>query len=451
MSVIKILFFIGTLLLCACATTSNVQHALKNIPQNTAIYLDPNTENNILISTPDQKLLTQYYWNRYFSPWTNQHRVLTNSDIKQAEDDYIQMFMDEPGWGSNKLPLKQIWISTLVHNMDMPSFPNHLVKAITINTTNLRVLPTQQPSFGNWHQAGEGYPFDNLQESSLAANIPVLIVQTSRDGAWSLVLTNNDLGWLPTQDVAAVNNNIISAWQKTTNYLAITQNSLPIFSTQQQFIFTSGIGAVFPFIKQNKNSFTIVVAVANSNHQATIQQALVNKSAATSIPLAITAKNIAALANNMQTTPYGWGGLYGNRDCSLTMQNLFAPFGIWLPRNSHDQARMGKVIDLKGLSATQKQIIIKKQGIPFLSLIGMPGHIVLYIGQYHDEAYVFQDVWGLHTRNLWGTEGRAIIGKTVITPLSIGQSYINVPLSLLDKATSLTLLNSHPAIISQQF
>ena len=52
--------------------------------------------------------------------------------------------------------------------------------------------------------------------------------------------------------------------------------------------------------------------------------------------------------------PYGYGGLYDNRDCSAMTRDLFAPFGLYLPRNSSEQARGGKVVPLlTGTKATE--------------------------------------------------------------------------------------------------
>lgn len=52
---------------------------------------------------------------------------------------------------------------------------------------------------------------------------------------------------------------------------------------------------------------------------------------------------------------YGWGGMFGLRDCSAMTRDLLAPFGIWLPRNSVAQARTGSVLPLEGMSTAEKK------------------------------------------------------------------------------------------------
>jgi cell wall-associated NlpC family hydrolase len=136
----------------------------------------------------------------------------------------------------------------------------------------------------------------------------------------------------------------------------------------------------------------------------------------------MTAENMAAIANELVNEPYGWGGLHGNRDCSAMVRDLFAPFGIWLPRNSAHQAKQGgSFIDLSDLSADEKEGVILAQGVPYLTLLWRPGHIMLYIGSYEGEPLVFHNMWGISTRDLLGRRGRRIVGHAAITTLHPGR------------------------------
>jgi hypothetical protein len=118
--------------------------------------------------------------------------------------------------------------------------------------------------------------------------------------------------------------------------------------------------------------------------------------------------------------PYGWGGLYGNRDCSATLQDLFTPFGIELPRNSRDQIEAGPAVDLSGLDREAKLARIREAGVPWRTLLYKPGHILLYLGELDGEPVALHTMWGVKTRGPWGREGRRVVGATVITTLSPG-------------------------------
>jgi hypothetical protein len=54
--------------------------------------------------------------------------------------------------------------------------------------------------------------------------------------------------------------------------------------------------------------------------------------------------------------------------------------------------------------------------------------------------YVFQDIWALKTFRPFQSQGREVIGKTIITPITFGKDYWNVPKNLLNKSTDLIIL-----------
>jgi hypothetical protein len=102
--------------------------------------------------------------------------------------------------------------------------------------------------------------------------------------------------------------------------------------------------------------------------------------------------------------------------------DLFAPFGVWLPRNSGQQAkRTGVFLSLRDLSPEEKEKTIIRQGIPYFTLLWLKGHIMLYIGHQDGRALVFHNFWKVKTIDAQGKEGRIIIGRAAITTLRPGQ------------------------------
>jgi hypothetical protein len=128
-----------------------------------------------------------------------------------------------------------------------------------------------------------------------------------------------------------------------------------------------------------------------------ISRAAVLPSQACLLPLPLTVRNLGLIANQMLGQPYGWGGLGGYRDCSSTTHDLFVPFGLWLPRDSVDQARAGKAISLRGLSSADKERTVLEKGKPWLTLLRSPGHIMLYIGRRDSRAAMLHNFWGVKT------------------------------------------------------
>jgi hypothetical protein len=134
-------------------------------------------------------------------------------------------------------------------------------------------------------------------------------------------------------------------------------------------------------------------------------------------PLPFTSKNVSKIAKEFYNEPYGWGGGYGCRDCSATTRDFLGVFGIFLPRNSSKQAQAGKSIYIKGLPKQTKKKKIIREAEPFRSLLYVPGHIVLYLGEYRGEPVIMHTYWGIRKND--GT--KLITGRTIITTTEPGK------------------------------
>lgn len=427
---------ISTGLLCYTYAPKQFQAYLKT-QQNALIYIEKAP--HPLITSARQNSLAQKYLTHYFSVWGDQDHVNNDEEIKQSVLNLLEQYRKDPGWDSNGYPHTSEWVNHLTHVIDLKDFPKHN-KAITVETTPLRLLPTWEPSFGDQKQAGEGYPFDNLQESWIDANTPILVLSTTLDGNWSLVLLSNAYGWIPTHALAYVDQAFIKAWTKKT-YITTIKRQVIVSSQKHNLSFTAGPGTIFPMIQEHRDLFTVLIAARNAQYYAVTKSATIHKTDAKIFPWPLTSLNLATLINQMMGITYGWGGLNGNYDCSLMVLTLFKPFGIWLPRNSLDQAKAGDRFDLTHLDKTSKLNRLKTQAFPLLTLFNLKGHVMLYLGQRNQTLFVFNSLWGFKTRSLLGSNGRSVIGKSVIMPLTIDQGYWNIPTTSLDKITSFTRID----------
>lgn len=430
----------------------NFAYALKGTPQDATAFLNKKTADVSLVTPQDLERNKNNYLQHYFSPWSPDYLqyfpelatpIHSLQELKTIEQTKADQFQEKPGFGINHLPNSKDWVKEVAGSMDLAHFPNANQKVITLTNASLRELPTTQPSFGNWHEAGEGYPFDYLQTSTTTPNTPALVIQKSSNGAWSLIIINNTYGWVPSNTLAVVDDTFIKQWQ-TNHYVTLTKNNVALADEQGNIRFTADIGKIFPQLinpteKNASDFFTTLIAVADADDHAVIKTARLSTKAATAWPIVPTPRNIAQMMNEMLNVKYGWGGMSGDCDCSFTTMDLFSSVGIWLPRNSSEQAAMGHGIDLNNLSNEKKQGIILKQGVPFLTLLHMPGHITVYIGQRNGKPYLFQTVWGVHTQ-IFGQEGRAILGDTVITPIDLGKHDFNVTETFLDRIDRMILL-----------
>lgn len=419
--------------------TNPIQQKIHEVPQNAIVILN-HQHNQYYVNRAFQKKLSNNFLNHYFEPWFNPYAIGSAKEILKDEQHTIVHTMKHSGWDENLQKHNPAWIRRIAKNMHLESFPNLRMKAITINATSLRALPSDSPMFGNPKKAGEGFPFDYLQKSYLNSNLPIYILHTTRNGAWDLVLTpERSWGWVPSKDIAIVNNRFIQAWAQKRAFVTPIEEQQPVLDSHSHFYFLTRIGEILPLVKQMPISYHVLVAVKDSMGNAEIKIAKIYKKSSKLWPLPASSKSIASLANKLLGAAYGWGGLYSYRDCSATLKDLFAPFAIWLPRSSGDQARAGHYVSLARKDSPNKAQTIMQNGIPFFTLLWLHGHIMLYIGSDQDQLYAFHSPWGVHTMKS-NTEGRILIGQAVITPLNLGQGLAEVPQTWLDKLNGFTHL-----------
>lgn len=426
------------LLTSACAGAPETIRDIRYLKQDNLFYIDKAVADRGVLNAADQRKMDANYDSMFFSPW---HRLKAHYP-KETVEAGLKKYRDNPGYGENRRKHDMSWIRDLAANAHLETYPNACFAAITIDNSDLRVLPTHKPRFYEAN-TDRGYPFDSLQESSVAANTPVFISHITKDKAWVLAETPYAVGWISARNIARVDANFVKAWE-TGQYAVIIKDKIPIYDEAGRFLFKVPLGSVFPELGEDAKNIKLLVAVTDQGGNAFMKSTVVSKDAAAAKPLRLTTFNIAKMANELINESYGWGGLYQNRDCSAMVKDLFAPFGLWLPRHSADQAKDGGTfIDLQGLSPQEKEAMILKQGIPYLTLIWRRGHIMLYIGSYEGRVLVFHNMWGVRTKDFLGRETRKIVGHAAITTLHPGiefQDSENPEIGYLNGILGMTLL-----------
>ncbi|MFA5214424.1 SH3 domain-containing protein [Sulfuricurvum sp.] len=373
----------------------------------------------------------------YFAPW---HYEIP--PIKVGEASWpIRAFRG--GYGSNLRLVRPEWLQELKHQSNFETFATINKKAITLSWMNIRVLPTDKPLYKNPTLPGEGYPFDLLQNSSVNYHEPVFISHTSKDGAWSYIFTNNASGWVKSDSVWIINDEIIDTFEHKEKVF-IMQDNQPLYDMQGKFIAYSRIGMVLPLERVN-GDFYQVYAI---DHNGIVVSILIPQNSAHLGIQKINKNDLITLGNEMLHNTYGWGGMLGERDCSSMIRDMVTPFGIWLPRNSASQARKGEVITLSGLLDNEKLSLIKEKGIPFETILYLKGHVVLYVGTYEDTIMIMHNIWGIRTIDQEGKKGRRIIGKAVISTLELGAEIENydVKNKLLTRVQSMNIFTKAPSL-----
>lgn len=401
---------------------------LREIPQDCRAALGSDFIDKTLISPDAQRQLAQAYRRTILSPWRDDYSPSSADEVREPFD----MYARNAGCGENLLPREPGWAAGMLPEADLTGYPNCRRRAIAVRNTSIRQLPTIEPVF-RLPGRGEGYPFDRLQESAVWANTPLLVAHVSAGGAWVWAQTCFAAGWVSAADVAFVDDALVEAW-RTHPLAAIIRDGVCLRGPGGAFIATEHIGAVLPLADAAKPSsglagakvLEVLAAARMPDGAAKAVRAPLAPGEAGVFPIPPTTSRLAELANLMLGQPYGWGGLYEQRDCSAMIRDLLAPFGLYLPRNSSAQARAGKVAGLAGMSMEAKERLILADGKPMLTLLGAPGHIMLYLGRRDGRVLIMHNTWGVKVRNPDGSEGRKPIGYCCITTLQPGRELPNI-------------------------
>ncbi|MEN6624473.1 MAG: SH3 domain-containing protein [Smithella sp.] len=415
--------FLVAFSLIACLKEPEIIKDVRDLPQNHLAYISDQTKNKDLIKKEDQDRLVKDYRVIFFSVWHQLDPFYAKPANVKTDS---KRFESNPGYGENKRRHNKSWYSKLLKNADLEKYPNTGYPAITIRDSSLRALPTSRPHFFKPGGDSDGWPFDNLQRSAVAANTPIFVYHLSADKAWALVETSFTFGWMPVSDFGRVDNDFIKKWESG-RFAVITRDKTSIFYKNGQFALKASLGYRFPLAGETNEKLEILIAaMSNDSDCAIIKKSYVFPEEAAIEFLQLNSFNAVRIANELTGEPYGWGGLYGNRDCSAMTRDFFAVFGIWLPRHSADQVKeTGTFIDLSSMSLEEKEKTIIEKGIPYLTLLWRKGHVMLYIGAKDGQALIFHNIWGVRTKDLRGFEGRKIIGQAVITTLRPGRELRN--------------------------
>jgi len=294
-------------------------------------------------------------------------------------------------------------------------------RAVTTENALVRLLPTMDLYMQSPDIPGQGYPFDNLQNSVLWAGTPVYLLEESRDRAWCKVLAADCAGWIRARSLARAGAGFVRRWRRAVlrhGLVAAVATETPVLRASGQFRCHAYVGSVFPGRPGRGPRLAILVpGRAPGTHQAFCQRAFLAPGAGVAQPWPYTGRNAAILLRTLLGRPYGWGNARYHNDCSAELKHFFAPFGLWLPRHSSDQRDAGRPFDLSGLTLQARLAELSRIGRPYRSLLWIQGHVMLYLGPLEGTSgfMTYQNLWGLRPKEL--PDYRAVIGGSVLFPV----------------------------------
>jgi len=354
-------------------------------------------------------------------------------------------------YGKQGISLNDSFWNALKENINQEALKekDRLLFGLTIKRADVRVFPTEELSMNT----PTNYDFDLFQHSAIAPGSLVGIHHFSRDNLWAYVQTPFIRGWIRTIDLAIANNRSEAVVEEMVNKpLVITGNFVRIFADPlfQRPVFSAQMGSTFHILhfpdqtKTSKPYYTIWIPFREADGRLTFRNGYIpaHEDAHYGF-LPYTQKNLAQQAFKMLHQPYGWGEMFGGRDCSRFIMDLFNTFGILMPRNSNLQAKMGIPLGPLEEKTIEEKKKILDRAVPLATLLRMPGHIMLYLGKHEGKHYAVHSIWGIQKRGSSGIQTQKI-GKVAVTDLNLGKGGPNG--SLLRRLTEIKLIGQYSEV-----
>lgn len=411
------------------------------VPQDTAVFAAKIGPDKPLMTAELQATHDARSNRLFFGPW---QMARPSVKAKQFQENILKKprgyHLDTP-WTA------QDW--ALLHtNIQAGAYPTPQGPAIVVRHTDLRAMPTHEPLHLAPTPTLAMDFFDFFQYASLPLGTPVYVSHTSRDGQWLYIEYPLLTGWVRSADVAPVSRSFIKNYMNG-NYAVVVRDNLRLVSKSMDIgekgnsgadLGTSHVGAIFP-LAHKALPLEILVPVRGADGTATVERVRPAEGSVQPKPMPLTPGALARLGNEMLGQPYAWGGSGQNRDCSLAMRDLFLPFGLWLARNSRFQVNSGSFINVEKLSPEARLTKIVREAVPFMTLLGFPGHVGLYVGSYEGQPVMLHNILGLRTGNEEEMY-RRIIGRCILSTLEVGKDVPEMQLeeSLLERLRSVRTL-----------
>jgi len=397
-----------------------------NIEQNTDFF----AKQADTMSASEQLQYDDMYNSKFFEPWQ-----LIEMDLTETEKTWQFKYSKEATYRRSGRRIPKKWFSYQIKNSNFSEYNKVAQPAITIRHTDLKLYPTKLEIFYNPKRTGEGFPFDYNQNSAIYMNTPIFVSHYSKDKKWVYVKSSYAFGWVKYSDIAFVSTDFQQAFQNDKYFITVTDN----LSLVEDGIDVSLVkmGTIFPMDKVTNE---YIYAGKDSHGYATIKHFSTSElNLIARKPIKFNEFNIAYISNQLVGEPYGWGGKLQARDCSALTRDFFAPFGIYLPRNSSQQAKesSGSYMSLSGLTDKEKEETILANAKPFRTLLYVPGHITLYLGKRNNKPIILHNYWGARLKN----GKKRVMGRAIITTTKIGDERSDVKKDAMLNQTIKGLVN----------
>ncbi|MEG1869575.1 MAG: SH3 domain-containing protein [Oscillospiraceae bacterium] len=260
--------------------------------------------------------------------------------------------------------------------------PCLVLQGVAVANAYLRTFPCEEPST----ILNPDDPFDLFLQTETKLCERVVVLHHSADKKWYFVCTANACGWTQTENIALCAGEKDLTFFNTENFIIVTASE--VICDDISLIMGTKL-PVLPDTLDNNDFYTVLIPSRGKCGNLICNSKLIPK-ADGFVPgyLPFTAAAVIKLSFSLVGKAYIWGGTW---DCSAMICDIFSCFGFALPRNTAQQA----YIPCETICAykVRRQIPELLRNLPPCSLIYMKGHVMLFLGVWHENPYCIHALW----------------------------------------------------------
>jgi hypothetical protein len=291
--------------------------------------------------------------------------------------------------------------------------------AYVVHNADQRLLPVKE---GLNASPGDA-DFDELQNSSLGPGTPVAVLHTSRDGKWHYVSSTVSEGWVEEGRLAFCGREETRDADSVLDFAVVTAARADIYldSGLKEYYDYARMGDRFILKSAAPAAVEIVLLLRARDGRLKRASGYISIDEVNRGYLPYTPRNAIRQAFRMLNTPYGWGGMYGEQDCSQFIREVFSVMGIKLPRNSSVQAQVGRPLACDPAKEKEKCFSRENGAAGGITTVCLNGHIMLFLGTEGGRPYAIHDGWAYRVRDAEGKDEVRLVNRVAVTGLDLGE------------------------------
>ncbi|MFC1692414.1 SH3 domain-containing protein [Candidatus Latescibacterota bacterium] len=347
---------------------------------------------------------------------------IDGSTIREYIAENARYLIDVSFFVTADIPLERVERHRIAALMDTANVPDVIPVrfGVMLRRTMGKTWPTTIPFM---IEPGDN-EFDQGVISSIDMGEPVALLHTSWDNQWSYVRTYGFAGWIPSDTAAFGDRQTVKELTDRTTPLVAVGHRVSVYGSPESGAATGSIqmGSYLPLRTAGTVYCEVLIPGRGENNELVAKKGYVRRSSNISLGfLPYTLRNVYRQCFALYGRRYGWGGMFGERDCSRFCMDVFRCFGFRLPRNSSKQAQASHcVLPLEDYDRESRLEILKSTpgGI---TLLGMPGHIMIYLGNILGKPYAISAFWAWRTPSGSVEDIAHRAARVAVTDLMLGE------------------------------